>query len=56
MQARWNGIYGNSKRTITNKGFQQKAEMLIKEFQIPVYLLGDKKQMSELCELIIEYF
>lgn len=52
----WNGIYGNSKHVITKQAFQQKAEVLSKEFQIPVYLLGDKKQMSELCESIIRYF
>lgn len=52
----WNGIYGNSKHKISDREFQEKAEMLVKEFQIPVYLLGDKRHMNDLCRSVIEYF
>ena len=52
----WNGIYGNAKRRISYDEFQQKADTLQKMFKIPVYMLGEQRHMSELCQDIIEFF
>lgn len=52
----WNGVCGNAKYKITYREFQKKADILRKEFQIPVYMLGDRKHMSELCQNIIDFF
>lgn len=52
----WNGLYGNSKHKITIEEFKCKAELLMQEFHIPVYMLGDKMHMSKLCQDVIDYF
>ena len=52
----WNGLYGNSKHKITIDEFKCKAELLMQEFHIPVYMLGDKMHMSKLCQDVIDYF
>lgn len=52
----WNGVYGNSRCKITYEEFKQKADILLKEFQIPVFMLGEKQHMSELCQTLIEFF
>jgi uncharacterized NAD-dependent epimerase/dehydratase family protein len=54
--ADWNGVYGNSRYQISLSEFEQKADILQKEFQIPVFMLGDQQQMKELCQIIIEHF
>lgn len=52
----WNGIYGNSKHKVTFVEYKEKADQLQNEFQIPVYLLGEKQHISELCQTVIEFF
>ncbi len=52
----WNGVYGNLRRRITHEEFKQKAELLYKEFCIPVYMLGEKQQMRNLSQDIIDFF
>ncbi len=52
----WNGIYGNTKHKITYEEYKQKADSLLKEFQIPVYMLGDKEHINELYQTIINFF
>ena len=52
----WNGVYGNSTHKVTNEKFEQKAVILRKEFQIPVYMLGVKQHINELCHEVIEFF
>lgn len=52
----WNGLYGNSKHKITIDEFKCKVELLMQEFHIPVYMLGDKMHMSKLCQDVIDYF
>jgi len=52
----WNGVFGNSKHKITSEEFKQKADELLKEFQIPVYMLGKKQHMNELCQAVIDFF
>ena len=52
----WNGIYGESKHVITDDEFLRKKGMLQNEFNIPVFLLGEKQDMESLCQVIIDYF
>lgn len=52
----WDGIYGNSKRRIAYDEFERRAELLQKEFGVPVYMLGEQQHMSKLCQEIIDYF
>lgn len=52
----WNGIYGNSKRYITDEEFDQKARLLQKEFSAPVYMLGEQQHIEDLCQKIIDFF
>lgn len=47
---------GSLKRKITYAEFEQKADMLQKEFRIPTYLLGEKVHMSELTQAVIDFF
>jgi len=51
-----NGKYSEIRREISDDEFRQKAEMLQKEFHIPVYLLGEKQHMSSLCQTVIDFF
>lgn len=52
----WNGVYGNSKYRISEEEFTQKSNELMAEFNIPVYLLGDKNHLEDLCQNIINFF
>jgi len=52
----WNGTYGCSKYEIDSGEFEQKSYILQKEFQIPVYMLGDMRHMSDLCQKVIDQF
>ena len=52
----WNGIYGNAKHRITYDEFKKKADLLLKELQIPVYFLGEKNHISDICQSIIDFF
>ena len=52
----WTAIYGNRKRKITYEEFNKKKRILQEEFRVPVYLLGDKQHMSDLCQDVINYF
>lgn len=52
----WNGVYGNSKYTITEEEFKNKASELEEVFHMPVYLLGNKNHLDCLCKNIIDYF
>ncbi len=51
-----NGAYNEFKREITDDEFQEKADILQKEFQIPVSMLGEQRHISSLCQTVIEYF
>ncbi len=51
-----NGAYNECKRGITDNEFQEKADILQKEFLIPVYMLGEQQHMSSLCQMIVDYF
>lgn len=52
----WNKVYGNSKYRISEEEFTQKANELMAEFNIPVYLLGNQKHLEDLCQNIIDFF
>lgn len=52
----WKGVFGNTKRKITNEEFEQFADTLKKEFNIPVYLLGETQHMKDLCQTVIDFF
>jgi len=52
----WSGIYGNSKHKVTNDEYKQKSDTLQDEFQIPVFMLGNKQHTNDLCKLIINFF
>ena len=52
----WNGLLGFSKHKITSQEFQEKANILEKEFKIPVFMLGNEQHMHELCQIIIDFF
>lgn len=47
---------GEIKQKITYDEFKEKACELHKEFQMPVYMLGEQQQMSSLCQTVIDYF
>lgn len=50
------GSYYEFKRRITDEEFKEKASILQKEFQIPVYMLGEQQHMSSLCQIVIDFF
>jgi len=52
----WNGIYGNSRKKITYEEFKQKSDTLLKEFQIPVFMLGEIEDMGDLCQAVVDFF
>lgn len=52
----WKEVFGNSKRKITDEEFEQFADTLNKEFNKPVFLLGEKQHMEDLCREIIDFF
>ncbi len=52
----WKSVYSTSKRKITYEEFKEKSDLLKKEFKIPIYILGDEKQMHELSQKIIDFF
>lgn len=52
----WNGVYGNAKYKISYDEFEQRANILHKEFQIPVFLLGDERHTNDLSQVIIDFF
>ncbi len=51
-----NGISSQLKRKITQEEFEQKKAMLLKEFNIPVYKLGEEHHIDDLCQRIIDFF
>lgn len=51
-----NGIYSQLKRKITQEEFEQRKKVLLKEFNIPVYKLGEAHHMNDLCQRIIDFF
>lgn len=52
----WKGVFGNTKRKITNGEFERFADTLKKEFHKPVYLLGETQHMKDLCQEVIDFF
>lgn len=52
----WKEVFGSSKRKITDKEFGQFADTLKKEFNKPVFLLGEKQHMEDLCREIVNFF
>lgn len=48
--------WSNSKRKITHEEFTQKANKLQKEFNIPVFRLGEQRHISDLCQMVIDFF
>lgn len=52
----WNGVYGNEKYIISYDEYEQRADLLQREFQIPVFLLGDEQHMNDLSQIIIDFF
>lgn len=51
-----NGVFGNTKYIISYDEYEQRANILYKEFQIPVFLLGNEKHMNDLSQEIIDFF
>lgn len=52
----WNGGYRNSVHKISFLEFEEKVAVLRTEFQIPIFMLGEQQHMSDLCQIIIDYF
>ena len=52
----WKEVFGNAKRKITEKEFEQFSDTLKKEFNKPVFLLGEEQHMKDLCGKIVDFF
>lgn len=52
----WNGVYGESRYTISDEEFRNKAYELTEKFHIPVYMLGNEEHLNMLCNNIIDFF
>lgn len=52
----WKEVFGNSKRKITDEEFEQFSDTLKKEFNKPVFMLGEEQHMEDLCREIVDYF
>lgn len=52
----WKDVFGNSRRKITDDEFEQFSDTLKKEFNKPVFLLGQEQHMEDLCQEIIDFF
>lgn len=51
----WNGVYGNAKYKISYDEYEQRANILHKEFQFPVFLLGDERHMNDLGQVTTDF-
>ncbi len=51
----WTGIYGY-KKTLSEEKYYKLKEILYNEFNLPIFKLGLENDMSELVNLIINYF
>lgn len=50
------GISSYQKHKVTHEEFSNKVKSLLKEFNIPSFMLGVQQDMSKLCQMIIDFF
>lgn len=51
-----NGIYGTLKHKLDYTEYKEKYRILLDEFNIPTFMLGNQKDVKDICDLIIDFF
>ena len=51
-----NGLYSSLKHKLTYQEYKEKSSILLEEFKIPTFILGNQQDIIDICETIINFF